>query len=144
MLDMILKTLTNEGPLSAGQIAELIGEDAESVKIELQNLITFGLVVKNGRHRYQANYRNAESPAEPPQSEKTAAEAMDEAQAGGSKTIADVLDEMQRRLKSKPHTVKNIDEKLKALTRLYEMTDQPLKSLLLEIMNDLEAINKNG
>ena len=35
-------------------------------------------------------------------------------------------------------------KKLKALTRLYEMTDQPLKSLLLEIMTDLEAINKNG
>ena len=108
------------------------------------DLITFGLVVKNGRHRYQANSRNAEARAEQHQAEKTAAEVMDEAQEGGSKTIADVLDEMQRRLKSKPQTVKNLDEKLKALTRLYEMTDQPLKSLLLEIMTDLEAINKNG
>ena len=46
MNDMILKTLASEGPLSSGQIAELIGEDAEAVKIELQDLITFGLVVK--------------------------------------------------------------------------------------------------
>ncbi len=144
MHDMILKTLTSEGPLSAGLIAELIGEDAEAVKIELQNLITFGLVVKNGRHRYQANHKPKAEAVEQDKPEKTAAEVMDDAQAGGSKTIADVLDEMQRRLKSKPHTVKNLDEKLKALTRLYEMTDQPLKSLLLEIMTDLEATNKNG
>ena len=115
MNDMILKTLASEGPLSSGQIAELIGEDAEAVKIELQDLITFGLVVKNGRHRYQANSRNAEARAEQHQAEKTAAEVMDEAQEGGSKTIADVLDEMQRRLKSKPQTVKNLDEKIEGI-----------------------------
>jgi hypothetical protein len=56
MKDLILKALASEGPKSAHQVADLLGEDAESVKFVLDALVEVGVVVKNGRrYRWQVS-----------------------------------------------------------------------------------------
>ncbi|MDO6805855.1 hypothetical protein Q4595_25595, partial [Wenyingzhuangia sp. 1_MG-2023] len=49
----IISTLKALGPQSAGQLADLMGEDAETVKTLMEELLKGGQVVKSGRYRYQ-------------------------------------------------------------------------------------------
>lgn len=160
MKNMIFETLKTEGPMGAGKLAELIGEDCEAVKLVLADMTDAGLLVKNGAHRWQiANVdksksvmlqqcnrdtrnKNAEIIDHPGINNGFGKPKQDEHQKTARKTVADVLADMELRLSSSPATIKNASDKIDALRKLAEMSEQPLRELLCEIAKDIELVVK--
>jgi hypothetical protein len=138
----IIRTLETEGPRSAGQLAELMGEDAETIKTIVQDMISAGTVVKAGAHRYQlpAGHKPASVQLQPapvaikpdPDAFTTPApEPMPE------KTVASVLADLERRLNRQP--IQQLEDKQAALLELARITGTgPLRQMLVEIAHDLE------
>tara|TARA_R110002167_G_scaffold188319_1_gene389863 strand:+ start:34782 stop:35243 length:462 start_codon:yes stop_codon:yes gene_type:complete len=139
----IISTLKALGPQSAGQLAELMGEDAETVKVLLDELLKTGPVIKNGRYRYQlpAGYSLTDKPeaTEAPQTPakplsvcKPVKQLPDSEPAQGT-TVLDMIAHIEQRL-NRP-SIDQLDEKRAALHELARVTGI---RLLDEIAADLE------
>lgn len=155
MKEAILKALHDFGQQGAGKIAEVIGEDAESVRVFLDELTADGKAIKCGRHMWKsaAGAFAHMSKDGKPEFGKPAQSATDhipdagkmipEPQQQPQRSLSEVLNAMEARLRATPPTCRAIDVKLTVLKRLASCSEEPVRAILSEICDDLEAMNRH-
>lgn len=148
MKEAILKAMHDFGQQGAGKIAEVIGEDAESVRVFLDELTAEGKAIKCGRHMWKLSpdvcFSGQTSLASvAPDHIPDAGKMIPEPQQQPQRSLSEVLNAMEARLRATPPTCRAIDVKLTVLKRLASCSDEPVRSVLSEICDDLEAMNRH-
>lgn len=162
MRELILKLFREHGTMGVRVIAEVMGESFDVVRHEVNRMTEDGLLIKCGSFMWKIpdasskvkpkpavvlpevviSRKNTELQYDP--DELSFRSSKPTLKNGDDRTIEQVLDDMRKRLKSKPVEVENLKQKITVLEGLADITESPISSILCSIGDDLTRMASGG
>lgn len=173
MRELILKLFRENGTMGVKGIAEMMGEEADLVRHEVNRMTEEGLLIKCGAFiwkipeagsKYQPkpavvlpevvitrktkvveiNNVPGHVPAFRMQKQQYTPDELLFRSPTDDRTIEEVLSNMRKRLQSKPLEVQNLKQKITVLEGLADITEAPISTILTSIGDDLIRFSNGG